>query len=157
MDSTTQPPPGPNPGWQQPQAGTRPPLVRSRTERKIAGVAGGLAAYLGVDPLWVRIAFVVISIPGGLGVLLYLLGWVLIPTAGEQAATGDGLLEHLRRAPTWVAIALFVLAGIVFFDRPWGPPAFWAVALIGVGISLYHYDSHRQPPVAERPVGGSPP
>ncbi|MEA2502567.1 MAG: PspC domain, partial [Actinomycetota bacterium] len=61
MDSTTQTPPGPNPGWQQPQAGTRPPLVRSRTDRKIAGVAGGLAAYLGVDPLWIRVAFVVVS------------------------------------------------------------------------------------------------
>src|SRR5438046_9350454 len=96
MDSTTQPPPGPNPGWQQPQTGTRPPLVRSRTDRKIAGVAGGLAAYLGVDPLWIRIAFVLISIPGGLGVLLYLLGWVLIPGAGEPSGIGRGLREPLR-------------------------------------------------------------
>jgi phage shock protein PspC (stress-responsive transcriptional regulator) len=161
MDSTTQPPPGPNPGWQQPQAGTRPPLVRSRTDRKIAGVAGGLAAYLGVDPLWIRIAFVVVSIPGGLGVLLYLLGWALIPEEGEPAAIGEGLLEHLRRAPTWVAIVVFVIAGIVFFDRAWGPPAFWAAALIGVGIWLYHNDTHRQPPVggppAAPPAGGTPP
>ena len=156
MDSTTQNQPGPNAGWQQPQTGTRPPLVRSRTERKIAGVAGGLAAYLGVDPLWVRIAFVVISIPGGLGVLLYLLGWVLIPEEGEPAAIGEGLLEHLRRAPTWLAILLFVVAGIVFFDRPWGPPSFWAVALIGVGIWLYHNDTHRQPPAGGPPVGGPP-
>jgi phage shock protein PspC (stress-responsive transcriptional regulator) len=156
MDSTTQSQPGPNAGWQQPQTGTRPPLVRSRTDRKIAGVAGGLAAYLGVEPLWIRIAFVVISIPGGLGVLLYLLGWVLIPEEGEPAAIGEGLLEHLRRAPTWLAILLFVVAGIVFFDRPWGPPAFWAVALIGVGIWLYHNDTHRQPPVGGPPVGGPP-
>ena len=156
MDGTTQNQPGPNAGWQQPQTGTRPPLVRSRTDRKIAGVAGGLAAYLGVEPLWIRVAFVLISIPGGLGVLLYLLGWVLIPEEGEQAAIGEGLLEHLRRAPTWVAILLFVVAGIVFFDRPWGPPAFWAVALIGVGIWLYHNDSHRQPPVGGPPVGGPP-
>src|SRR6266550_4538237 len=156
MDSTTHNQPGPNAGWQQPQTGTRPPLVRSRTDRKIAGVAGGLAAYLGVDPLWIRIAFVLISIPGGLGVLLYLLGWVLIPEEGEQAAIGEGLLEHLRRAPTWVAILLFVVAGIVFFDRPWGPPAFWALALIGVGIWLYHNDTHRQPPVGGPPVGGPP-
>jgi phage shock protein PspC (stress-responsive transcriptional regulator) len=153
MDSTTQSQPGPNAGWQQPQTGTRPPLVRSRTDRKIAGVAGGLAAYLGVEPLWIRIAFVVISIPGGLGVLLYLLGWVLIPEEGEPAAIGEGLLEHLRRAPTWLAILLFVVAGIVFFDHPWGPPAFWAVALIGVGLWLYHNDTHRQPPVG----GGNPP
>ena len=151
MDGTTQNQPGPNAGWQQPQTGTRPPLVRSRTDRKIAGVAGGLAAYLGVEPLWIRIAFVVISIPGGLGVLLYLLGWVLIPEEGEPAAIGEGLLEHLRRAPTWLAILLFVVAGIVFFDRPWGPPSFWAVALIGVGIWLYHNDTHRQPP-----AGGPP-
>lgn len=156
MDSTTQSQPPPNAGWQQPQTGTRPPLVRSRTDRKLAGVAGGLAAYLGVDPLWIRIAFVLISIPGGLGVLLYLLGWVLIPEEGEQAAIGDGLLEHLRRAPTWVAIVLFVLAGIVFFDRPWGPPVFWAAALIAVGIWLYHNDTHRQPPAGGPPAGGPP-
>src|ERR1700756_2899896 len=86
MDSTTQSQPPPSAGWQQPQTGVRPPLVRSRTHRKLAG----LAAYLGVDPLWIRIAFVLISIPGGLGVLLYLLGWVLIPEEGEQAAIGDG-------------------------------------------------------------------
>jgi phage shock protein PspC (stress-responsive transcriptional regulator) len=153
MDSTTQTPPGPNPGWQQPQAGARPPLVRSRTDRKIAGVAGGLAAYLGVDPLWIRIAFVVVSIPGGLGVLLYLLGWALIPEEGEQAAIGEGLLEHIRRAPTWVAIVLFVLAGLVFFDRAWGPPVLWAAALIVAGIWLYHNDAHHQPPAGGPPVG----
>src|SRR5258705_1749380 len=92
MDSTTQSQPPPNAGWQQPQTGVRPPLVRSRTDRKIAGVAGGLAAYLGVDPLWIRIAFIVVSIPGGLGVLLYVLGWALIPEEGEQAAIGDWFL-----------------------------------------------------------------
>ena len=75
----------PNAGWQQPQTGTRPPLVRSRTDRKIAGVAGGLAAYLGVDPLWIRIAFVLISIPGGLGVLLYLLARRLLARASALA------------------------------------------------------------------------
>src|SRR5438132_153398 len=126
MDSTTQSQPGPNAGWQQPQTGTRPPLVRSHTDRKIAGVAGGLAAYLGVEPLWIRIAFVVISIPGGLGVLLYLLGWVLIPEEGEQAAIGEGLLEHLRRAPTWVAILLFNVAGRVY-------PAL-ALLVVGAGL-----------------------
>src|SRR5262249_38621955 len=101
MENTTQGQPGPNPVWQQPHPGMRPPLARSRTDRKIAGVAGGLAAYLGIDPLWVRIGFVLISIPGGLGVLLYLLGWVLIPEEGEQVPIADGLLEHIRRAPTW--------------------------------------------------------
>ncbi|MEA2503114.1 MAG: hypothetical protein QOG36_157 [Actinomycetota bacterium] len=153
MDSTTQTPPGPNQGWQQPQAGTRPPLVRSRTDRKIAGVAGGLAAYLGVEPLWIRIAFVLVSIPGGFGVLLYLLGWALIPEEGEQAAIGEGLLEHIRRAPTWVAIVLFVLAGLVFFDRAWGPPVFWAAALIVAGIWLYHNDAQHRPPAGGPPVG----
>src|SRR5260370_7671349 len=51
MDSTTQRHPGPNAGWQQPQAGTRPPLVRSRTDRKTAGVAGPPAPYLAPQPL----------------------------------------------------------------------------------------------------------
>lgn len=55
-------------------------LYRSKTDKKIAGVCGGLGEYLGVDPTVIRIAFVILALPGGLpGVLPYLLLWLIIP------------------------------------------------------------------------------
>ncbi len=54
-------------------------LYRSRTEKMIAGVCGGLGEYLGIDPTIVRIVWVLISLMAGVGVLLYLILWVVIP------------------------------------------------------------------------------
>ena len=59
-------------------------LTRSQTDRRIAGVCGGLAEYLGLDSTIVRLAWVVLSIyPGAIicGVLAYILAWFVIPTA----------------------------------------------------------------------------
>lgn len=55
-------------------------LYRSRTDKKIAGVAGGLAEYLSVDPTVVRIVFLILLLPGGLpGFLPYVVIWILVP------------------------------------------------------------------------------
>lgn len=59
-------------------AGTRK-LYRSRTNRKVAGVCGGLAQYFSVDATLVRILFVVLAVMGGPGVLAYILFWILVP------------------------------------------------------------------------------
>jgi phage shock protein C len=53
-------------------------LTRSR-DRMLAGVASGIAAYVGVDAVVIRIAFVVLTLVGGLGIPLYLASWVLVP------------------------------------------------------------------------------
>ena len=45
----------------------------------IAGVCGGLAAHLGIDPLIPRVAFVLFALGGGCGVLLYVVMWILMP------------------------------------------------------------------------------
>ena len=60
---------------------TTPPrrLTRSVTDRKIAGVCGGLAAYAGVDANIVRLAMVVFALFGGGGAVLYLIAWILLP------------------------------------------------------------------------------
>jgi phage shock protein C len=52
---------------------------RSTTDKVIAGVAGGLGRYLGIDPVILRIAFVLLALSGGSGVLLYIIGWIAIP------------------------------------------------------------------------------
>ena len=54
-------------------------LTRSATDKKIAGVSGGLAAYFGVDPLLIRIGFVVTTLVSGAGLLAYLALLMLVP------------------------------------------------------------------------------
>jgi phage shock protein C len=55
-------------------------LRRSRRNRILAGVCGGLGEFFGLNPLWFRIAFAIAFIPGGVpGLLLYLLLWIVIP------------------------------------------------------------------------------
>lgn len=55
-------------------------LYRSKTDRKLAGVCGGLGEYLGVDSTVVRVVFVILALPGGLpGVLPYLVLWLIMP------------------------------------------------------------------------------
>ena len=64
----------------------------------MAGVAGGLARHLDIDPIIVRVALVVLVFFGGSGLLLYAAGWLLVPEEG----TNDqplGLDERSRRSP----------------------------------------------------------
>lgn len=62
-------------------------LYRSRTEKMIAGVCGGLANYYGIDPTIVRLAFVVIGLAVGSGILAYLILWLIIPLEPEGGAS----------------------------------------------------------------------
>ncbi len=66
-----------------PAIDARPHLARSTSDRRIAGVCGGLAAYLGIDATAVRIAVVILSIyPGAIvcGVIGYAIAWFIIPS-----------------------------------------------------------------------------
>jgi phage shock protein C len=65
-------------------------LTRSRTDRKIAGVCGGFAAYSGIDANIVRLVMVLLAVLGGSGVVLYLVAWVIVPLEDVAQATDDG-------------------------------------------------------------------
>jgi len=54
-------------------------LYRSKTDRKIAGVCGGLGQYLDIDPVIVRLAWVIFTLAGGAGLLAYIIAWIIIP------------------------------------------------------------------------------
>ena len=54
-------------------------LYRSKTDRKLAGVCGGLAQYFGVDATLIRVLFVLLAVLGGSGLLLYVAMWIIIP------------------------------------------------------------------------------
>jgi phage shock protein PspC (stress-responsive transcriptional regulator) len=65
----------------------------------VAGVAAGLARYLGVDVMIIRLAFVVLTITGGAGIPLYLAGLLLIPEEGSGQSIASSLIESLRSRP----------------------------------------------------------
>ena len=54
-------------------------LYRSRNDRKLAGVCGGIAEYYGWDPTLVRVAWIVLTLLGGSGILIYLILWLVMP------------------------------------------------------------------------------
>ncbi len=54
-------------------------LYRSRKNRKMAGVCGGLAEYLNVDPTLIRVLFVLLTVMGGAGAVIYLAMWIFVP------------------------------------------------------------------------------
>ena len=60
-------------------------LTRSTSDKKLAGVSGGLGAYLGLDPVLIRVGFVVTTLASGIGLLAYLALLLLVPTDDAPA------------------------------------------------------------------------
>jgi len=57
------------------------PLRRSKNNRMIAGVCGGLSEFFGISSFWIRLAFLIALIPGGVpGILAYILIWMIVPS-----------------------------------------------------------------------------
>lgn len=71
-------------------------LQRSRNNRWIAGVAGGLGDYFKVDATMVRLAFVALTIFWGIGIPLYLFAWLIVPREGEADSIGDRLVRRVN-------------------------------------------------------------
>ena len=117
-----------------------PRLERSRSDRWIAGVAGGIGHHLGVQPNAVRVAFVVLSFAAGFGIVVYVLTWLLAPLEAEA----DGAEPAMRRIalPTpRRAIGIgFVIAGLLallWLGGLWfeGHLA-WPVVLAAIGFAV---------------------
>lgn len=106
---------------------------RSGTDRKIAGVAGGVGRAFGVDPVLIRVAFVILTIFGGFGFTLYVLGWLLLPADGDEVSPAEALLGRGRSATAPVlAVGLAIVALISIMSMfSWGLP-FWPLVIVGV-------------------------
>src|SRR5215475_13132551 len=74
----------------------RTALRRPVQDSVVAGVAAGLARYLGVDVMVIRIAFVILTIVGGAGIPLYLAGLLLIPEEGSDQSIAGSIIESLQ-------------------------------------------------------------
>jgi phage shock protein PspC (stress-responsive transcriptional regulator) len=68
-------------------------LLRIRQGRIVAGVCAGLGAYFGVDVNLVRLAFGVLTVFYGLGILLYLIAWLILPEEGEDGSIVESFVS----------------------------------------------------------------
>ena len=157
-DDTAAPPQGPPPGYAT-GAGALPPIAtlrRSRTDRKLAGVAGGLGRYAGVDPLILRILFVVLTIFGGSGILLYVAGWLLIADDGEEESQAQRIVRGHTDGST-VSTVVFgtvvLILGLVFMgavlDTGPGLGGLGALVVVAVIVLLLLRNG-------QRPAAGTP-
>jgi phage shock protein PspC (stress-responsive transcriptional regulator) len=145
------------PGAGPPPAARRR-LVRRTSHKMIAGVASGIADSLAVDPVLVRIAFVVLTLFGGLGALLYVLGWLLIPPAGAGESIGMAAARRPAGLRTYVGLALVILAVGILASEFSDPAVVWAIALIGFGIFLFQQGGQEEPaPPPGPPAAPEPP
>lgn len=121
-------------------------LVRSESDRMVAGVCGGLAQYLGVETVFVRLAFVLLGLASGVGLPIYLVLWVVMPSEAqdvsasivfddEMAADPAALKANSRNNAATIG-GLLVLFGLFFLLNQWGwlGGAFWPLVFIGAGL-----------------------
>jgi len=88
-------------------------IRRSATDAKLAGLCGGVAQHWRVDPLLVRVGWVLLALSGGVGLVLYLAGWLLIPLEGKDKAPVEDLFgESVRRWPRELWITFVVIASL---------------------------------------------
>ena len=126
-------------------------LRRSVTDRKVAGVAGGLARHLDVDPVILRVAFVVLAFFGGAGLILYGACWLLLPEEGRESAP-LGLDERSRSI---ALILVGVVAALALLGDSAGAFHFpWPLAILALVVLLF---LHRRDRSAHPPTPTGPP
>lgn len=155
-DAPAGPPPGPHDGPRVSRDEIRDlaRLRRSRTDRKIAGVAGGIARHLDIDPLLVRVALVVLVFFGGASLLVYAAVWLLVPEDGSDRARIN--LDDRTRGV--VLIVVGVLAALALVGDSWGAIRFpWPLAVLGLLVLwLVTRDGSRHRPTATTPAYPAP-
>jgi phage shock protein C len=117
-------------------------LRRSRSDRVVGGVCGGIGQYFGVDPVLIRIVAVALALSGGTGVLAYLIAWIAIPEDDSEPEPHPW--QPPRRAAsstvTLVLGAVLVVVGVLLLLRqviPWfGLELTWPILLVMVGALI---------------------
>jgi len=124
----------------------RPTLRRSKSDRIIAGVCGGIGNYFGIDPILVRLAFAVLVLAGLSGVLLYILAWIILPEEDAAGSAGRASASASNAAGLVIGAVLVAAGAIMLLERVW--PRFddvlWPVALIGIGAAVILQGTRRR-------------
>jgi phage shock protein C len=140
---STQLPPEPGPSGstgpsEPPEPAPQRVVRRSRSERLLAGVCGGVGRYLGVDPVLLRIAFIILTLANGLGVIAYVVAWVAIPEERPDQPPGPPSEPRRETGRLVLGGSLVVLGLVLLLDRlaPELDELFWPVALVAVGVAV---------------------
>jgi phage shock protein PspC (stress-responsive transcriptional regulator) len=127
-------------------------LHRSRDDRILAGVAGGLGRYFDLSPAFFRIGFAILTLVGGAGILLYVAAWLVIPDEGESdSIVSEALRRHRDRPWLLAGVGLVGIALVSLFAQAdfWPNSGFaWILLLLG-GLAIVF--------AQRRPSNGTPP
>jgi phage shock protein PspC (stress-responsive transcriptional regulator) len=115
-------------------------LQRSRSDRMIAGVSGGLARYFEIHPAVFRVGFVVLTLLGGAGLLIYAASALVIPDEGNEDSVATAALRNRRDRP-WplIGLGLLAVAGAILLSRAtlWPDGDVWWLFLIAGAVILW--------------------
>lgn len=119
-------------------------LQRSRKDRVLTGVAGGLGTHLGINPWWFRFAFLILAFFGGFGLVVYLAAWLVIPDEGQEDPIISNWLGHVDTsdAGTIFGLVLVGAAAVIVLTQFADISGTLVVAaiLFVVGLLLYRGD-----------------
>jgi phage shock protein C len=119
-------------------------LVRDTRRGVVAGVAAGVGEYLDVDPVLVRLAFVLLVFANGLGLLAYLICWLVVPRGETVAAASGGTDSGAKRAAE-AGVEAVREAGARFASEVLGwlrwpywanVQTLWPLLLVALGVGL---------------------
>ncbi len=123
----------------------------------ISGVCGGIAAYLGVDSVFVRLAFLLLCFASGVGLILYIILMIIMPSqaniggsnnqvyqdnfdeySGEFSKSVKGLKQHPQGRTITAGLLIMLGVFLLFSNFGWlaglSASAFWVILLIGLGV-----------------------
>jgi phage shock protein PspC (stress-responsive transcriptional regulator) len=131
-------------------------LTRSTQRKVVAGVAGGLGEYTGVDPVLFRVLFAVLTLFGGSGILLYAVGWLFLPADDQEVSPAESVIHRGpgagTRARDAAAAGALIVAGLVLAGvLALGDARDLALVLVIVGGAFFLIRN-----LPERRAGGPP-
>jgi len=116
------------------------PLQRSRSDRMLAGVSGGLARYFEIHPAIFRVGFVVLTLLGGAGILIYAAAALVMPDEGKEDSIATAALRNRRDRP-WplIGLGLLAVAGAILLSRAtlWPDGDWWWLFLLAGALILW--------------------
>jgi phage shock protein PspC (stress-responsive transcriptional regulator) len=116
-------------------------LYRSRENKIIAGICGGIGKYFNIDPTLVRILWILFLFAGGAGIIAYIIAWIIIPLKSKAKNEAEVNVKSPQdQGVLWGSIILIVIGVILLFHGLgflWGGLIrLWPLILIAIGVAL---------------------